>query len=365
MCGSDAQPPADSYKTPACLEPTPAATAKRGDLVVERFPLTFDGYTYLHGHISYIKGRPPAPVILVHHNYAGLKQFDIDQASFLAKVGYVGLAVDLYKESENYKFADRNKGEFHVAGPIMNGLYLNPKHWRALLKAYLEAAFAHPAVAKGLAGAIGYCLGGQSCLEQLRDGQQVQALVTFHGLLQSRPWCGSEPGPKMTQEEYLAKVDVPPTTCTPGCRLVVENGSHDGEVPVDSIMEWVEEMDKHEVNWQFHNHARMPHGFALAPGSAGTCYREEADRRSTMWMLSTFAETWPEFKQHHVEMNACGTKIHNLLVPVGGAKGKGKAKSNDSYDAATGKGSGKGKKGSGKGQGGGKGKPVWRVKASA
>ena len=29
------------------------------------------GYTYAHGRVAYVKGRPPAPVILVHPNYAG------------------------------------------------------------------------------------------------------------------------------------------------------------------------------------------------------------------------------------------------------------------------------------------------------
>ena len=56
-----------------------------GRLIIESFPLTFEGYTYKHGHIAYVEGRPPAPVIQVQHNYAGLKQFDIDQAAFLAR----------------------------------------------------------------------------------------------------------------------------------------------------------------------------------------------------------------------------------------------------------------------------------------
>ena len=48
--------------------------------------------------VAYIKGRPPSPVVIVHHNYAGLKQFDVDQAAFLARCGFVGVAVDTYRE---------------------------------------------------------------------------------------------------------------------------------------------------------------------------------------------------------------------------------------------------------------------------
>ena len=61
--------------------------AKNGDLVVEDFPITFEGYTYKYGRIAYVKGRDPRPVILVHHNYCGLKQFDVDQACFMARCG--------------------------------------------------------------------------------------------------------------------------------------------------------------------------------------------------------------------------------------------------------------------------------------
>jgi hypothetical protein len=45
---------------------------------------------------------------MVLPNYAGMKQFDKDQAVFLAKLGYVGLAVELFHETEDYKYADRN-----------------------------------------------------------------------------------------------------------------------------------------------------------------------------------------------------------------------------------------------------------------
>ena len=36
--------------------------------------------------------------MLVIHNYQGLKFFDVDVAEYLARVGYVGLAIDLYGE---------------------------------------------------------------------------------------------------------------------------------------------------------------------------------------------------------------------------------------------------------------------------
>eukprot|EP00747_Dinoflagellata_sp_TGD_P186638 gnl/TRDRNA2_/TRDRNA2_43767_c0_seq1.p1 gnl/TRDRNA2_/TRDRNA2_43767_c0~~gnl/TRDRNA2_/TRDRNA2_43767_c0_seq1.p1 ORF type:complete len:443 (-),score=59.13 gnl/TRDRNA2_/TRDRNA2_43767_c0_seq1:167-1495(-) len=329
MCGGDGQAPTDPYVTPAHLRPSPAETAVDGDLVVEEFPLDFDGYTYRYSRLAYVKGRRPAPVVLVHHNYAGLKQFDVDVACFLAKSGYVGLAVDLYKEHPDYMYADRNvtleadaipngeatlKKHFQNAFKCMNTLYVAPRQWRNLMGAYLQAAFEHPAVAAGLAGAIGYCLGGQSCLEQLRAGHQLQAIVTFHGLLQSLPMVPDSegevnPGVKASWEDYQAKYDIPENTYTPGCIVVIENGQQDGEVPAESIGGWIFEMDMASIDWRFHSHGGGVHGFALAPGVTGTHYQEKVDRRSTLSMLATFAEAWPDFPQYYVEANGCGTSL--------------------------------------------------------
>lgn len=336
MCGPDADVPSANYRTPGWLQPSATAgAAANGDLVIERFPLTYDGYTYAHSHIAYVKGRPPAPVVIVHPNYAGLKQFDIDQAAFLAKVGYVGLAVDLYKVKPEYTFEDRGlqkrdlKGKpkedimkimdhhFQGAFSAMNDLLLHPKHWRGLMGAYLEAAQRHAAVKAGLAGAIGYCLGGQCLLEQVRAGHHLQAVVSFHGLLQSRPCTPGvklDPSSRMTDAEIAKAVDSAPNTYTKTCKVLIENGDLDDAVPEESIVEWKKEMDAQGVDWRFNNHARTPHGFALSPGIISTAYVEAADRRSTLSMLSLFAEVWPDFPQYPVETNACGTKLGQHIV---------------------------------------------------
>jgi len=373
MCGQD-KPNPTTYVTPDCLKPVEKSQAKDGDLVIEEFPITVDGYNYKWGRIAYIVGRGPVPVILVHHNYAGLNQFDMDQACFLAKAGYVGLAVDLYKETEQYNYEDRNlntgrivdfegwckviraenplekpppaeytdeemqgywdntpkddEGKVHYQGTrhfvggfaAMMRLLKGPDLWRRIMAAFLEKAFEHPAVLSGCAGAIGYCLGGQSCLEMLRAGHQVQAICSFHGLLHSRPTTPEEPfnsQKRISAEEYKAQFAVP-NTYTENCRVLIENGAHDGEVPPDNIVDWMAEMDEHNVDWRFVNHARGPHGFALAKGTPGAGVVEHIDRRSSIDMFSLFAETWPTVKQFPVECNACGTRLGQLIVSTAG-----------------------------------------------
>ena len=51
----------------------------------------------------------------------------------------------------------------------------------------LTQAKAHPAVHPSLAAAIGYCFGGQCCLDMVRNGDDLQGVVSLHGLLQSEP----------------------------------------------------------------------------------------------------------------------------------------------------------------------------------
>ena len=119
-----------------------------------------------------------------------LRRFDTDQACFLARCGYAAVVVDHYKETDlvgvggDYPFADRDpRRDLHAGGAVpvgldrnalvnkaqpslairhmrgafnaMMGLLSTPKYWRGLMKANLEQAFSHPAVAPGRAAAIG------------------------------------------------------------------------------------------------------------------------------------------------------------------------------------------------------------------
>merc|ERR1712137_462925 len=205
----------------------------------------------------------------------------------------------------------------------MHGLLRTPVFYRDLMGAWLDHARTHPAVHPINAGAIGYCLGGQSLLEQVRAGHSLQAVVSFHGLLHSRPAHptnrDNDPrGPfyqRLTAEEFFsdASIEKAPNNYSTKCKVLIENGDHDDHVPTDSLNEFRAEMDAVGIDWRVHNHARTPHGFALPPGLWGTAYHEDADRRSTLSMLSLFAETWPEFPQHAVPVNACGTVLGQMV----------------------------------------------------
>jgi dienelactone hydrolase len=268
MCGADSPAPDVLYRTQRSL--IPSAVAAEGELVVERFPISYEGYTYYHAHIAYLKGGKPKPVVLIHPNYAGVKQFDIDQAAFLAKCGYVGFALDLYKETEDYTYEDRNPAPGGVlegtkSNPALGnyptkdafkstkegraklrrhglgafgaymGLLRDPKYWRGLMAAYLELARTHPAVHSTYAGAIGYCFGGQCVLDQVRAGHSIQAGVSFHGLLHSRPTHLDDAYNslrRLTADEFeaAAEIEKAPNNYNINCKVLIENGDLDDEV---------------------------------------------------------------------------------------------------------------------------------------
>ena len=58
--------------------------------------LNFFNTKYKGYLVSPSKDEGKKPLILIIHNYQGLKFFEIDVAEYIACLGYVGLAIDLY-----------------------------------------------------------------------------------------------------------------------------------------------------------------------------------------------------------------------------------------------------------------------------
>ncbi len=285
----------------------PAPELQRAEITV-----SFRGRNFVGQLVAPSESVGPRPLVLVVHNYQGLKFFDVHVAEYLARVGYVGLAVDLYGESvppEVRLFpSDANAVAAHRKSCFEGMIALDHDHalFRALLAAWLEEGLAHSAVDGGFApAAIGYCFGGMAVLEGVRGGLDLSGIVSFHGLLQT----GEDPNPGLHGAERP-----PLVTCENRYNtrtvVLIENGADDHLVPADSMARFFEEMTTAGVDWSFHHHAHTPHGFALPPslGAPGRLH-EASDRRSTMSMLSLFREVFPGVPQNVVARNAAGTEI--------------------------------------------------------
>ena len=121
--------------------------------------------------------RGPRPAVMVFHTWAGQDDFARAKAEHLARLGYLGIAVDMYGKGV------RPQG--HDACAAAMTPFVKD---RALLLRRASAAwnFArhHPLADAHRLGAIGLCFGGMCVLDIARAGLAgLECVVSFHGLL--------------------------------------------------------------------------------------------------------------------------------------------------------------------------------------
>ena len=287
------------------------ATALRRDEIA----FSFRGNDYSGNLVAPPEDAGARPLVLVIHNYQGLKFFDVDVAEYLARVGYVGLAIDLYGNivpADEREFPQDASDAVTVQAfqrKCFEGLVaMDHDHelFRSAMNEWLQRGLAHETVDSAFApAAIGYCFGGMAVIEAVRGGLNLSAAVSFHGLLQT----GEDPNPARFGVERPA-LKRAPNDHNANAVILVENGAEDQLVPSPSRQRFFKEMDDAGVQWIFSHHAKTPHGFALPPtlGPPGRLH-EASDRRSTVNMLSLFREVFPGVKQNLVSHNAAGTAI--------------------------------------------------------
>ena len=142
-----------------------------------------DGETALTGWLARPSGTPRAAIVVfptIMNANAPVER----RARMLAEEGYLAFIADLYGEiPEN----------FDTVGPLAAKLRETPDGYRARLGAAIATLRAHPEAVGLELAAIGYGLGGQAALDAARDGQDLAAAVSFHGLLDTgkpaAPWA--------------------------------------------------------------------------------------------------------------------------------------------------------------------------------
>lgn len=222
-----------------------------------------DGDIALTGWLARPMGSPRAAVI-VFPTIANYNPAMERRAQMLAEQGYLAMVADFYGQAVE---------SFEASGPLAQMLRTDPQTYRARLRAGIAAL-------RALAGelpmaAIGFCMGGQAALEAARDGAELSAVVSFHGLLDTQ------------------------LCATPGAikaRLLICHGDADPMVPRDAVLAFWEEMDQAEADWHFHSYSGVRHGFtdpaSDARGFDAVKYNASADRQSWAAMLMLFDEVF-------------------------------------------------------------------------
>jgi len=278
----------------------------------DRISFDFEGNHYAGELVAPSESVGPRPLVLVIHNYQGLKFFDVDVAEYIARLGYVGLAIDMYGDlvpaNERTWPSDAGQIESFQQKCFEGMVACDHDHgfFRRLLKEWLDQGLSHESVdATFSAAAIGYCFGGVAVLEAVRGGLDLSGVVSFHGLLQT----GEDASPARygVERPPLKRCE---NTYNTNTIVIIENGKEDHLVSDENKHLFYQEMDEAGVQWVMHDHARTPHGFAL-PESLGPPghLHEATDRRSTMSMLNLFKEIFPGIQQNSVVHNGAGTPI--------------------------------------------------------
>ena len=222
----------------------------------------------LRGYLAFDeKAAGRRPGVLVFHEGLGLGDFAMARARMLAELGYVAFAADM--------FGDRRQARnLQEVANLVGGLRSEPQMLRG--RAALATLAALPQVDANRLGAIGFCFGGSVALELARDGADLRAVVSFHGVLATK---------------------TPAISGNVKASVLVCTGADDPLAPPGQVRAFEDEMRAAGVrDWQVISYGNTLHGFTN-PAADGSMmrtarYSEQADRRSWASMRSLFDEVF-------------------------------------------------------------------------
>lgn len=226
-----------------------------------------DGEITCEAYVAYDESRTSKrPCVLISHQWAGQSEVERKKAEELARLGYVGFAIDVYGKGVRGGLLDDNSS-------LMQPLLDDRTALRRRILAALAVAQKHPMVDPDRIVAIGYCFGGLCVLDLARSAAPgIKGVVSFHGVLQP-PNIGE-------QAPITAKV-------------LILHGYDDPLAPPEAVLAIARELTDAKADWQIHAYGHTTHAFT-AQGvdlpERGLKYNPAADRRSWTAMKNFFEE---------------------------------------------------------------------------
>jgi len=225
-----------------------------------------DGEVDLQGYLAWddaVEGKRPG--VMIAHAWAGRSEFENGKAEELAKLGYVGFALDNFGKGILGRNTEENSA---LIQPFLDD--------RTMLQGRLQIALD---VLKGLdevdasrVAAIGFCFGGLCVLDLARTGTDLAGVVSFHGLFGSP---GNTAGNKIK------------------AKVLALHGWDDPMAPPDQVVSLAEELSSMGADWQLHGYGNTMHAFTNPQANDpdfGTVYNPDADRRSWNAMQNFLSE---------------------------------------------------------------------------
>jgi len=215
---------------------TKEAEMKEPKLKEENVTYTIEGSKdslVMNGFVVYdenIEGKRPA--VLVVHEWWGLNDYAKMRAREMAKLGYIAMALDMYG---NGKQADNPTDAGNLASPF----YKDPQMAKQRFEAALNKLKTYNQTDVNKIVAIGYCFGGTQVLNMANMGEDLKAVVSFHGGLQV-----------VTPDKNLLKAEV-----------LVCHGAADPFVPQADVDKFKKQMDSIGAKYTFKAYEGATHAF--------------------------------------------------------------------------------------------------------
>jgi dienelactone hydrolase len=193
-----------------------------------------DGKVNMHGYVVYdenIKGKRPGVIVI--HEWWGLNDYPKKRARQLAGLGYIAMAIDMYGDG---KTADNPTDAGNLSSPFYSDLAMSRSRFEAALNKFKS----YPQVDRARIAAIGYCFGGSQVLNMANTGEDLKAVVSFHGGLQVA-------GPDKAHEKAA---------------ILVCHGAADPFVPQDQVTAFKKMMDSAGISYEFKAYPGALHAFS-------------------------------------------------------------------------------------------------------
>lgn len=212
------------------------------------------------------------PAVIVVHAWKGQDDFARQTAKKMTRLGFIGFAADIYGNTHPITTNEE-------AAQNMLPLFVNRKLLQERINSAYQTLCSFHQVDPQKIAAIGFCFGGLTVIELLRSGANVQAVVSFHGVL------GTEMGGKKAQT-------IPIAPKVKGSLLVL-HGHDDPLVKNEDIQNLETEMTKAQVDWQFHTFGHTKHAFTnpeALDDANGLVYNHLSADRAWKYMEELFKE---------------------------------------------------------------------------
>jgi dienelactone hydrolase len=225
-----------------------------------------DGYLS-EGFAVWDEAGAKRPGILVFPEWDGVGEYTQKRARMLGDLGFNAFVADVYGKGIRPNSPETCQAEmmkYATDRPLL----------RERASCALDELRKVPNTDLNKLAAIGYCFGGMTVLEMVRDGQNSLAgVVSFHGVL-------ATPMP-LKPDTFKGKI-------------LALHGADDPIVPDDQAMAFWKEMRDAKANWEFAAYGNAVHTFTNwrmpEDGPPPAAYNRQADQRSWIAMQDFLKE---------------------------------------------------------------------------